>query len=535
MALHPSAKGIRLVFTRKRLFSALAGKTLPTFTKGNIMQIAAVCAPALTLETDCLILGVWQEHTDALPLRELDVSLRGALRQALDSKSFSGKEGETLLFPTGDTLPAARVLLVGLGFRAKASAAALRRATAEAALILQQQRLSEACVALSEPPPADLAADLAIQALVEGLILAGYRFDRYRTQKRDELPPRWENLRLLVAEKEFLEPSAKGLDRARRICAGVTLARDLVNEPGNVKSPEFLAEQSRQLAAKHGLRCTVLDQQDLSREKFGALLAVAGGSARPPRLIILEYTGGNPSDKPLALIGKGVVFDSGGISLKPGEKMDEMKMDMAGAAAVLGTLDAAAALRLPVNLVGIIPAVENLPSATAYRPGDIVTALSGRTIEILNTDAEGRLILADALSYAARFEPRAIIDLATLTGACIIALGHEASAVLSNRDELARQLIAAGEDSAERVWQLPLWEDYARQIRSDIADVKNTGGRPAGTITAAAFLQQFVPDCPWAHIDIAGTAWEEKGTALRPKGATGVGVRLLIAFLMRNG
>jgi leucyl aminopeptidase len=235
----------------------------------------------------------------------------------------------------------------------------------------------------------------------------------------------------------------------------------------------------------------------------------------------------------LVLVGKGVVFDSGGISLKPGEKMDEMKMDMAGAAAVFGALDAAAGLRLPINLVGIVPAVENLPSATAYRPGDIVESLSGRTIEVLNTDAEGRLILADALTYAGRFDPRAIIDLATLTGACVIALGHEASAVFSNREDLARQLVEAGECSAERLWQLPLWEVYGKLIKSDIADVKNTGGRPAGTITAAAFLQKFIPDCPWAHIDIAGTAWEEKGTAFCPRGATGVGVRLLLEFMQR--
>lgn len=279
------------------------------------------------------------------------------------------------------------------------------------------------------------------------------------------------------------------------------------------------------------MSCTVLEPEELEREGFGALLAVAQGSARSPRLIALEYRGGAPDEKPLALVGKGVVFDSGGISLKPGEKMDEMKMDMAGAAAVFGAMLAAVALRLPINLVAIVPAVENLPSASAYRPGDIITSLSGRTIEVLNTDAEGRLILADALTYAGRFEPRAIIDLATLTGACIIALGHEASAVFSNRDELARDLIQAGEASQERLWQLPLWDSYGKQIKSEVADVKNTGGRPAGTITAAAFLQQFVPDCPWAHIDIAGTAWEAKGTALCPKGGTGVGVRLLIDFL----
>lgn len=496
------------------------------------MQIVLDSTPALSLETECLVLGVWQDRTDLPLLRQLDSSLNGALRQAVSSGAFAGKAGETLLLHAGATLPAARVLLTGLGSVDENSAEALRLGAAEAGRILQQQHVTEAAVGLSEEPPGNLALEAAMQALAEGVLLGNYRFDRYLTRKRDELPPLLEQVRLLVdGEKEISEAAAGAIDRAQQICRGVTLARNLVNEPGNVKSPEFLAEQAQKLAEQRGLVCTVLDQDQLAREGFGALLAVARGSARPPRLIVLEYRGGGPDDRPLALVGKGVVFDSGGISLKPGEKMDEMKMDMAGAAAVLGTLDAVAGLRLPVNLVGIVPAVENLPSATAYRPGDIITSLSGRTIEVLNTDAEGRLILADALTFAGRLEPRAVIDLATLTGACIIALGHEASAVFSNRDELAAQLVNAGEASAERLWQMPLWEVYDKQIKSEIADVKNSGGRPAGTITAAAFLRQFVPDCPWAHVDIAGTAWEEKGTALCPKGATGVGVRLLVDFL----
>lgn len=497
------------------------------------MQISVVCSSPLSLHTDCLVLGVWQEQTDTPLLKQLDIALNGALRQAVDSKAFVGKTSETLLFPAGTGLPAARILLIGLGIWADATAGALRSGAAEAGRVMQQQRVAEAGLALCEPPPASLQSDQALQALAEGLLLASYRFDRYLTQKRDELPPLLETVRLLADQEAQIETAASAIEKAQHICRGVALARDLVNEPGNVKSPEFLAGQARKLAETHALVCTVLDQEQLDREGFGALLAVAQGSARPPRLIVLEYRGGDPQDRPLVLVGKGVVFDSGGISLKPGEKMDEMKMDMAGAAAVFGALDAAAGLRLPINLVGIVPAVENLPSATAYRPGDIVESLSGRTIEVLNTDAEGRLILADALTYAGRFDPRAIIDLATLTGACVIALGHEASAVFSNREDLARQLVEAGECSAERIWQLPLWEVYGKLIKSDIADVKNTGGRPAGTITAAAFLQKFIPDCPWAHIDIAGTAWEEKGTAFCPRGATGVGVRLLLEFMQR--
>ena len=497
------------------------------------MQIVAVSTPVLTLKTNCLVLGVWQDQTDTPILNTLDISLNGALRQSVDSKAFVGKESETLLFQTGSGLPAARILLVGLGPWAEAGAGALRSGAAEAGRVLQQQRVTDAALALCELPPVSCKPGQVLQALAEGLLLSAYRFDRYLTLKRDELPLPLETVRILVDRESAVDTAASAIDKAQQICRGVALARDLVNEPGNVKSPEFLADQAQILAEKHNLVCIVLDQEQLVREGFGALLAVAQGSARPPRLIVLEYRGGDPQDKPLVLVGKGVVFDSGGISLKPGEKMDEMKMDMAGAAAVFGAMDAVAGLRLPINLVVIVPAVENLPSATAYRPGDIISSLSGQTIEVLNTDAEGRLILADALTYAGRFEPRAIIDLATLTGACVIALGHEASAVFSNRDELARQLIVAGESSGERLWQLPLWESYGKQIKSDIADVKNIGGRPAGTITAAAFLQKFIPDCAWAHLDIAGTAWEEKGEACCPKGATGVGVRLLVDFMQQ--
>jgi leucyl aminopeptidase len=314
----------------------------------------------------------------------------------------------------------------------------------------------------------------------------------------------------------------------------VNLARDLVNEPGNVKSPEWLAGQAAAAAAGGGFSCTVLERAELAREGCGALLGVAQGSVREPRLIVLEYRGGAEGAAPVALVGKGVVFDAGGISLKPAEKMDEMKMDMAGGAAVIATCLAAALLKLPVNLVGVVPAVENLPSGSAIRPGDILTSLSGQTIEVLNTDAEGRLILADALTYARRFEPQLVIDLATLTGACIIALGSQASAVLGNNDALVRQLLKAGESSGERLWQLPLWDEYAELIKSEVADVKNSGGRPAGTITAAAFLQKFAGEYKWAHLDIAGTAWEEKGRPCVPRGASGVGVRLLLEFLRRR-
>lgn len=484
----------------------------------------------LKQKTPCLVLGALEGKVTSPLFKELDAQMEGALGRAVREQEFSGKSKETLLLHSGRRLPAERILLIGLGKEKKASLDRLRQAAGTAASFLQGRRIDSFAIDLPSLPLRGIEPAAAAQAVIEGTLLGTYRFDRYRTENRGELAPEITSLLLMVEKQGQLKPAEGGVARAAAICRGVVLARNLVNEPGNVKSPEFLAEQARQVAAEGGLQCTVLEKADLEREGMGALLGVAQGSIREPRLIVLEYHGDNGS-RPVVLVGKGVVFDAGGISLKPAEKMDEMKMDMAGGAAVLGTLLAISLLKLPINLVGIIPAVENLPSGSAIRPGDILTSLSGRTIEILNTDAEGRLILADALTYAKRFDPRLVIDLATLTGACIIALGHYATAVLGNHDGLIRQLVRAGERTGERLWQLPLWEDYASQLKSDIADVKNVGGRPAGTITAAAFLQKFAAEFTWAHLDIAGTAWEDKGRPYLPKGATGFGVRLLVDYL----
>ncbi len=326
-----------------------------------------------------------------------------------------------------------------------------------------------------------------------------------------------------------------GVADALKVCRAVGVARDMVNEPGNVKSPEFFAGKARLLAEECGFDCRILERDELEEEGMGAMLGVAQGSVREPRLIVMEYRGAKKDAAPVVLIGKGVVFDAGGISLKPSEGMEEMKMDMGGGAAVLGAMTAVATLGLPLNVVGLIPAVENLPSGSAIRPGDVLTSKSGKTIEVINTDAEGRLILADALSYAERFAPAKVIDLATLTGACIIALGHHASAVLGSDAKLVEALRGAGDKTGERLWELPLWDDYDEQLNSGIADVKNIGGRAAGTITAAAFLKRFAGEYDWAHLDIAGTAWESSGRPYIPKGASGVGVRLLVEFLRGYG
>jgi len=486
----------------------------------------------LQMKTSCMVICACEKNFSNPLLKELDQKLGGLLRKAQRNGEFSAKVDEQILFQPAGHLPAERVLLVGLGPVEGISTEKVRRAAGHALQLVAEKKFGQMGFAL--PPDGEgrgreYAAQ--IQAVTEGLLLAGYRYDLFLDEKTRILRKLPKAVTLVIETKQDKNRCEAAVEKAQKLCRAVILARDLVNAPGNIKSPAFLAEQARAAADGSALKCKILGQKELAKEGFGALLSVAQGSAREPKLIILQHNGGSKGEAPVALVGKGVTFDSGGISLKPGEKMDEMKMDMGGGAAVIGTMLAASLLKLPVNLVGIIPAVENMPSGTAYRPGDILTSLSGRTIEVLNTDAEGRLILADALTYAKRYQPKLVIDLATLTGACIIALGHQATAVLGNDQELVQSLLNAGEKSGERLWQLPLWEDYDQQIKSSVADVKNTGGRPAGTITAAAFLKKFANDFRWAHLDIAGTAWRDQDQPYIPKGGTGVGVRLLIEFL----
>lgn len=494
------------------------------------MDLQVTYGNPLEQKTPCLILLLPEGKLSPLA-KEVDKSLEGLLSEALRNGEYAGKKQQTLLLHTGGKLPCERILVLGLGKGKVSDGEILRLAAAAAAKYLAEKNITGYTLVLPEDVPTGLTIQDKARITVEGLMLASYRFDRYRSKTNGETPKTLQSLTLLVPMESQLADAEAGALEGRQLCRGVNLARDLVNEPGNVKSPEYLAQQARDLAAEHGFECTILGKKELEQEGMGALLGVAQGSVREPRLIVLQYRGGAEDLQPIALIGKGVVFDSGGISLKPGEKMDQMKMDMAGGATVLGTFLSTALLKIPVNLIGVIPAVENMPSGNAIRPGDILTSLSGQTIEVLNTDAEGRMILADALTYVERFDPRAVIDLATLTGACIIALGHHATAVLGNHAGLIRQLLKSGEETGERLWQLPLWQDYTELIKSDIADMKNTGGRAAGTITAAAFLQKFAKKYRWAHLDIAGTAWEENGAGYRPKGATGVGVRLMVHYL----
>lgn len=492
------------------------------------------CSKTLDQSVDCLIAGVTEEGWDNLPKLFLPWQDHGVVERVRVSGEFSGKGKQTLLLHGGDldNADCPRLLVVGLGKEAKLTAKTYRAAASLAVQQLRQKKLTSWAFDLARFPQHD-AAQLT-DWLMDGALLELYRFDRYKNDDEDNSDQTQISCCVTGISAIDLKAVQQRIAKREIVSRGVWLARDLVNEPGNVKTPEYLAKTAWDLAQQCDLRCTLLGQSELERQGFGALLAVAKGSICEPRLIVLEYQGAGDDSAPIALVGKGVTFDSGGISLKPGEGMDQMKMDMAGGATVIATMTTIARLKLPINVVGVVPAVENMPSDRATRPGDIVTSLSGKTIEILNTDAEGRLILADALTWVGRKNPTLIIDLATLTGACILALGHHVSAVLGNDSVLIDALQQSGDCVDERLWELPLFDDYAEQIKSSVADMKNIGGRPAGTITAAAFLQNFVGECPWAHVDIAGTAWEDKGRPGQPIGATGVGVRLLVEYLLRR-
>ncbi|MCA1796260.1 MAG: leucyl aminopeptidase [Desulfuromonadaceae bacterium] len=439
---------------------------------------------------------------------------------------FSAKADEVLILPPR-VAGEAGLMLAGLG--EDPDAAQWREAGARIGAQIKQKKIEKIEVDTALMP--ETGAGTEVEWFLEGCILELYTFDKYKS-KPEQAPARVA-ITLYAATEAQSAKLKQVLQGRMKILQGTALARDLVNEPSNVKTPEFLARTAWEQSQNSGIKTTILGQNALEQAGLHALLAVAQGSSAEPRLIVMEYQGGAADEAPVALVGKAVTFDSGGISLKPGEGMEQMKMDMAGGAAVMATLVSAAYLQLPLNIVGVIPAVENMPSGTAQRPGDIVRSAAGKSIEVINTDAEGRLILADALHWVGSKNPRAVIDIATLTGACIIALGHHTAAVLGSDAELVQALIHAGEECGEHLWELPLRKEYAKQLDSSVADLKNVGGRPAGTITAAAFLQHFAPECPWAHVDIAGTAWNEKASLGQPAGGTGFGVRVLLEYLQR--
>lgn len=482
-------------------------------------------------KTECLIIGRFEGRSENPIIKELDAALGGVILSAIKSGDFKGKFGQTSLFYSSGQLSAERVFLVGLGSRREFNLEKLREVSGSSAA--EMKKIGARVISTTLPQVIEgLIPDAEIgQAIAEGGLLGTYSFDDYRTEKKDvQKDIKIFNI-VLPLKYKGVRKIEDGINKGQIISQSVLFARELVCSPGNLATPSFIAQKSLETAKEADIKASIIDRDEMETLGMGGLLAVAKGSSEPPKFIVLEYNGSKTKDAPYVIVGKAVTFDSGGISIKHSPGMDEMKMDMSGGAAAIGTIRAAALLKLKVNLVALIPATENLPGGRAYKPGDILRSMSGKTIEVLNTDAEGRLIMADALTYAERYKPKAVIDIATLTGACIVALGSNASALLGNNEALKKDILRAGEDTGERVWELPLWDSYKKQIKSDVADMKNVGGKEAGTITAAAFLDRFAGKYHWAHIDIAGTAWEKKGRPYIPKGGTGVGVRLLVKFL----
>jgi len=484
-------------------------------------RITARRAQPDTADASLLVLALASGATLTPALTALDATLGGALGRALERKDFRGARDETLVLP-GGAKGAQRVLLVGLG-KPASMVGALRRAASVASR--QARKIGAPSLAFV----AEDQSEGAIEAMAVGLTMGSWEYTTTRSAPpEDERKAALESAQILVSD----EASANAaVQRGSAIGGGINLARQLAMLPGNICTPEYLANTAREIASRRGMNITVLGRTEMKAEKMGSFLAVAQGTPQDPKLIALEYRKGPAGSKPVVLIGKGLCFDSGGISIKPAQGMEHMKFDMCGAAGVLGAMDTIGALGLPINVVGLVGSTTNMPSGEAMNPGDVVQSHLGKFIEIVNTDAEGRLVLADVLSYARRFDPAAVIDAATLTGACVVALGHSASGVFGNDQALIDEVLAAGRSSGDTGWQLPLFDDYKELILTDAADIKNTGGRAAGAISAAMFLKEFAETFPWVHLDIAGTAYSETDLGFIPKGPTGVPVSLFVDFV----
>ena len=489
------------------------------------MKFTVKSEKAGAVKAGCVVLGVFEKRKLSTAAGEFDKTTRGLLTRLMKDGEMDGKCGQTLLvhYPKGARCE--RALLVGCGKEKEFSARRYRDAVAAAACTVNSSGASDAVSYLAELDIAGRDLYWKVRQMVEVSTAALFRPDDLKSSKDRAT----RQLRRLAVNSTDADAAHRAISDGSAIAAGVALARTLGNLPGNICTPSYLVSRARELGKGHKkLKVSVLEEAAMEKLGMGSLLSVSRGSREPAKLISLEYSGGTRGDKPVVLVGKGVTFDSGGISIKPSPAMDEMKFDMCGAASVLGTLQACAEMDLPINVVGVIPTTENLPDGNASKPGDIVTSMSGQTIEVLNTDAEGRLILCDALTWCEKFKPEVVVDIATLTGACVIALGSHAAGLLSNDDELADELLAAGDYAADRAWKLPLWDEYQPQLDSNFADMANIGGREAGTITAGCFLSRFSGDYRWAHIDIAGVAWKQG----KEKGATGRPVSLLTQFLL---
>jgi leucyl aminopeptidase len=494
------------------------------------MQYSAYSGKSIDQRADCLVVGVYEARELGHEAAAVDRAIGGRLKNLLRRGDFAGRAGESLLLPELPGLRGRRLLLVGLGTAKSYQRRGWKRAVNTAVTALARTRIASAILAIERPADREFDDYTLARSAADACGGALYRINDQKTAKRPP-PPALARVKVGPFAPAHLADARRGLGDGEALAASAGLLRNLGNLPANICTPRYLAAQAAQIARAHRtVRARALNEAQLKRLKMGCLLAVTRGSAEAPRFIILEYRGGRRGAAPIVLVGKGVTFDTGGISLKDSAAMDEMKYDMCGAATVLAAFDLVARLRLRLNLVGLVPACENMPGGRAIKPGDIVTSADGQTVEILNTDAEGRLILCDALHYARRFKPAAVIDVATLTGACVVALGAHHTGVMSNDDALAQELVAAGKRADDRGWQLPLTEEYGEQLKSNFADVANVAGREGGAITAAAFLGRFTKDLKWAHLDIAGTAWLT-GTA---KGATGRPLGLLADFLIRR-
>lgn len=475
---------------------------------------------------DCVIVGVFEGRKLSEAAKSLDDASNKSVSAVLKSGDLDGKLGATLLLHAVTGVVATRVLLVGLGKQAEFSEKQYRQAV-RAAVKALPKGVTNAGIFLTELAIKKSDTQSKVAQLVEVVTDATYQVNAIKLKKAEPLSI--EKIVIFVPKTDNAQAEA-GLKHGLAIGAGVSLAKDLGNLPPNICTPSYLGKQAKALAKTYGLKVEVLEKAEIEKLGMGSFLGVAQGSVEPPRFIVLQHLKGDKKQKPTVLVGKGITFDTGGISLKPGAEMDEMKYDMCGAASVLGTFKAIGELDLAINAIGLIATCENMPDAGAIKPGDILTSMSGQTIEVLNTDAEGRLILCDALTYAERFEPSAVVDIATLTGACVIALGHHPSGLFSNKDALAAELLAAGEKAHDRAWHMPLWEEFQTQLDSNFADMANIGGRAGGSITAACFLSRFTKKYDWAHLDIAGTAWKSG----KEKGGTGRPVPLLTTFLVNR-
>lgn len=500
------------------------------------MRFEVLAEAATQAPTGCLVVGVFDSKKLSPELAQLDEQSAGLLQRLLKQGDINTTLGQTTLLNGVAGLSSQRLLLVGCGKKKSLNRQGFRKLAQASAKALLATPSEEAIITLHQLPLTDADWAWMLAQLTEALGHASYRFDQLKSATSESKPFRLKRVYFTLPSASENKAMSEALAQAAALNAGIRLSKDLANLPGNICTPGYLAEQAQQLAKQFkSITTDILDEAEMEKLGMGALLSVSRGSRQPAKLIVMEYRGmtgkkTRGKSKPIVLVGKGLTFDAGGISIKPATAMDEMKYDMCGGASVFGTLHAIAEMKLPVHVVGIVPSSENLPDGNANKPGDIVTTMSGQTVEILNTDAEGRLILCDALTYSQRFEPQEVIDIATLTGACVIALGNHACGLLGNDQSLCDALLAAGEESGDRAWQLPLWPEYDEQLKSPFADMANIGGREAGTITAACFLSRYVKDMRWAHLDIAGTAWKSGSD----KGATGRPVPLLTRYLIHR-